>query len=278
MRRTLMIILLMMCVSAEARVSPLVLLVSMPESIGTSYVAPPTDPADYLILIGEPPIVRLDVKVVNTSDAAHNLVSPERTISVMIETFPDKQRVEIPTPTVPSPARVFGSSEALVSWDERLLLAADEHLKWMVDLNLDSLPPGIYFISVLVSGTDENGTRVQPVAPGVYIEVRDSADANAAKEIALREVIRLSMNERRDEAIQAALRTIARYPDSALAHSWLGRLYTQSGRTSDAIKIYAQSLAILERNGDSTFIPLKPEQRQQSLRWLREEIGRLQKR
>jgi tetratricopeptide (TPR) repeat protein len=237
-----------------------------------------TDPADYLILIGEPPIVRLNVKVANTSDAAHNLVSPERTISVMIETFPDRQRVEIPTPTVPSPARVFGSSEALVSWDERLLLAADEHLKWMVDLNLDSLPPGIYFISVVVSGTDENGNRVQPVAPGVYIEVRDSADANAAKEIALREVIRLSMNERRDEAIQAALRTIARYPDSALAHSWLGRLYTQSGRTSDAIKIYAQSLAILERNGDSTFIPLKPEQRQQSLRWLREEIGRLQKR
>ena len=50
-------------------------------------------------------------------------------------------------------------------------LAALESLKWTVDLQLQSVPPGIYLLEVVLPATDGNGAEIARRVPLSLIHI-----------------------------------------------------------------------------------------------------------
>jgi len=98
-------------------------------------------------------------------------------------------------------------------------LAALESLKWTVDLQLQSVPPGIYLLEVVLPATDGNGAEIARRAPSVWLEIRDGQNDQTAAEIALRAWVRLVGEGRLAEALEVATDATMRFPNSVALHT-----------------------------------------------------------
>jgi hypothetical protein len=239
--------------------SPLHLLVSVPQEIGTVYIAPPKQPATNLLLIGEPTILQLQISVLNDSESSREMISLRRTVDIAVHAFPDRRVVTVPRSEASSAVRVFATGQVPVQWSARMALAPHEQLRWTMPVDLSAVSPGIYLIEVLIAATDDNGLPMTRWAPGMYVEIRDDHSAEAAKEIAVRAAVRLNMADRQLDALDAALRAVAQYPNSVAAYNVLGDIYDDLHRVADATTSYSHAVDLIASNADHPFIPLRPE-------------------
>src|SRR5262245_19399746 len=151
-----------------------------------AFIDPLAGPATDLLLVEEPSVFQLHVTVVNTGEFTRVLTTSRQTLNVVVRTFPDRQTINIPRPGVSGPIRAFGASRTPVTWDPQMPLAAGESLEWTVDLDLQSVPPGVYLLEVVVPATDDNGAEILRRAPWVGLEIRDGHSDQMAVEIAVR--------------------------------------------------------------------------------------------
>ena len=199
--------------------SALELVVSSYGILPPAFIAPLAGPAMDLLLVGRTASVQLNVTVVNSGEFTRVLTTPRQAINVVVRTFPDKRTVDIPTVAVSGPVRIFGSTATPVTWDAQMPLAALESLKWTVDLQLQSVPPGIYLLEVVLPATDGNGAEIARRAPSVWLEIRDGQNDQTAAEIALRAWVRLVGEGRLAEALEVATDATMRFPNSVALHT-----------------------------------------------------------
>jgi len=237
------------------------------------FIAPPPGPATDLLLVGETPVFQMHVTVVNTGEFTRVLNAPRRNLNVVVRAFPDKQLIDIPRPIVSGPVRVYESTMS-VTWDPLMRLAARESLEWTVDLQLQSVPPGIYVLEVVLPATDDNGANITRRASWVGLEIREGQDDRTAAEIALRTRLRLVHEGRLTEALDVATDATVRFPNSAVLHTIVGDVYERLGRRAEATRSYSRALTIVE-TGREYPMPFRPRDARESMRFLSSKIAQL---
>jgi hypothetical protein len=238
------------------------------------FIAPLATPATDLLLVGEPAVFQLHVTVVNTGEARRVLTTPRQTLDMIVRSFPDKRTIDIPRPAVSGPVRAFGVSRTPVTWDAQMPLAAGESLEWTVDLQLHSVPPGVYMLEVILPASDDNGAEILRRAPWVGLEIRDLQGDQMAAEIAIRAAARRVHERRLAEALEIAADATVRFPDSVVLHVTVGNIYEQLGRRTDASRSYSRALTVA-KTGQEYPMPLWPHDARETIRFITSKIAQL---
>lgn len=239
-----------------------------------AFIAWPASPATDLLLVGEGPVFQMQVTVINTGESTRVLTVPRPKLNVVVRTFPDKQMIGIPTPIVTGPVRVYETSTTSVTWDPQMPLAARESLEWTVDLQLQSVPPGVYLMEVVLPATDDNGAKITRRAPWVGLEIRDGQDDQTEAEITLRTGLRLVHEDRLAEALEVAADATMRFPNNVVLHTIVGDIYERLGRRAEASRSYSRALTIVE-TGQEYPMPFRPRDVGETMRFLRSKIAQL---
>lgn len=234
--------------------SPLSLVVQPLGYTQPVYTADPQQGASLVIFTGEP--FSLRVIVFNQGATLTQLLTDEAP-GITVRVRQDGTVIDAPVLFSETVDRTFAGRAVPDSWRKSMGLAPKESITWTAQVQLADLMPGLYTIEAIVPGTDENGLQVRRQYPELSMEIR-ARTQDAEQELALRAAIRLHRSERLSEAEEALRAMIARFHNSAVAHSQLARILSAQGRRDEAIRSTEASLALLERNADTSLLKWRP--------------------